>query len=77
MHQARSLFLQRGEPIVIRCKDSTVGIIWITAAADVSVGGFLTLPPLTSVGARGFLREGSSGGLFSSSDEGDLITDVS
>jgi hypothetical protein len=33
------------------------------------------LPPLTGVGARGILREGSD--LSSSSDEGDLIADVS
>jgi hypothetical protein len=58
------LSFQRGESIARRCQDSTVGTIWITAAADIPVGGFLTLSSLTGVGARGILREGSSGGFF-------------
>jgi hypothetical protein len=67
----------KGESIAKQCQDSTVGTIWITVTTDVPVGGFLTLPPLTSVGARGSSRKAPMVDLSSSSDEGDLITDVS
>ena len=76
-HQARSLSLQRGESIARRCQDSTASTIWITTTTDVSTGGFLALPPLTGVGARGVLRKAPVVDLSSSSHEGDLIVDVS
>jgi hypothetical protein len=63
--------------IVRRCQDSTADVIWITIFADVPTGGFLTPPPLTSVGARGSSENALVVDLSSSSDEGDLIVDVS
>jgi hypothetical protein len=71
------LSFQRGESIARRCQDSTVGTIWITAAADIPVGGFLTLSSLTGVGARGSSGKAPVVDFSLSSHEGDLIADVS
>jgi hypothetical protein len=38
--------------------------LWIAAAIDILAGGLLALPPLTGVGARRILQEGSNGGSF-------------
>jgi hypothetical protein len=72
----RSLSLQRAKSIVRRCQDSTADVIWITIFTDVPTRGFLTPPPLTSVGARGSSENAPVVDLSSSSDEGDLIVDV-
>jgi hypothetical protein len=68
---------QTGESITRRCQDSTTGTIWITAVVDVPAGGFLALPPLTGVGARGSFGKAPLIDLCSFFDEGDLIADVS